>query len=96
MRHPEGSKLLLIIIRLMLHFSFVFGFIICSRGSFHWGLAMCVRQATWIREDAGSFGWKGRWRMTLLWSLYSAVAGPLYAFARVIALLKSVRISFPL
>ena len=34
--------------------------------------------------------------MTLLGSSSSAVAGPLYAFARVIALLKSVRISFHL
>ena len=32
------GRLYAIIIRLMLHFSLVFGFFKCSRGIYHWGL----------------------------------------------------------
>ena len=50
------GRLYAIIMHLMLHFSLVFGFFICSRGIHHLGFATCVRHASWIGKDVVSFG----------------------------------------
>ena len=45
-------------------------------------------------KDAGSLGWKGRWRMTWLLLLSGEEDGPVYVLAQVMSLWKRGVISF--